>query len=115
MNVAVLAPSAIVTEAGTLAEDWLLVSVTAIPPEGAIELIVTVPVDPLPPATLVGLRVKAVSLGLLIVSAALSDAAPSVAVTCAVFEEATGVVVTVNVAEVAPTGTVTVAGTVATV
>jgi hypothetical protein len=55
-NVAVVAPAAIVTLAGTFAAAvLLLVSDTTAPPDGAAELSVTVPVDPVPPVTLTGL------------------------------------------------------------
>ena len=58
MNVAAVAPAATVTFAGTCAADvLLLVSVTVAPPLGATPLNVTVPVDELPPVTLVGLIV----------------------------------------------------------
>jgi len=53
-NVADVAPAATVTVAGTTTDAKLLVSVTAIPPVGAAPLIVTVPVDPEPPVTVVG-------------------------------------------------------------
>ena len=55
-NVAVVAPAPIVTLAGTFAAAvLLLVSDTTAPPDGAPELSVTVPVDPVPPVTLDGL------------------------------------------------------------
>jgi hypothetical protein len=58
VNVAVVAPAATVTLAGICAADvLLLVSVTVAPPLGATPLNVTVPVDELPPVTLVGLTV----------------------------------------------------------
>jgi hypothetical protein len=51
----VLLPAAIVTEAGTVAaEVLLLVRVTVTPPLGAALLRLTVPVDELPPVTLAG-------------------------------------------------------------
>src|SRR6478672_9510380 len=54
-NVAVVAPAATVTLAGTCAAVvLLLVSPTVAPPVGAAPLSVTVPVDELPPVTLVG-------------------------------------------------------------
>jgi hypothetical protein len=55
VNVAVVAPAATVTLAGTLAAVVLLLeSVTSAPPAGAGALSVTVPVEELPPVTLVG-------------------------------------------------------------
>jgi len=54
-NVAVVAPAATLTLAGTCAAVvLLLVSPTVAPPVGAAPLSVTVPVDELPPVTLVG-------------------------------------------------------------
>jgi hypothetical protein len=57
-NVAVVAPEATVTLAGTVAtEVLLLLIVTRAPPPGAGPFSVTVPVDELPPRTDVGLNV----------------------------------------------------------
>jgi hypothetical protein len=56
-NVAVVAPAATVTLAGTCAAVvLLLVNPTVAPPVGAAPLNVTVPVDDVPPVTLVGFR-----------------------------------------------------------
>src|SRR5262245_49402880 len=56
-NVAVVAPAATVTEAGTVAALVLLLeSVTTPPPAGAAAASVTVPVLPSPPVTAVGFR-----------------------------------------------------------
>src|SRR5437870_3512477 len=55
MNVAELPPAAIVTLAGTLATEGLLLdSATTIPPAGARPLRVTVPVEELPASTAEG-------------------------------------------------------------
>jgi hypothetical protein len=55
VNVALVAPAAIVTLEGTLAAAVsLLESVTIAPPAGAPPLRVTVPVEEFPPVTLVG-------------------------------------------------------------
>ena len=54
MNVALVAPPAIVTLGGTLAAPLLLESATCAPPVGAGPLNVTVPVEEFPPTTLVG-------------------------------------------------------------
>ncbi len=56
LNVALVAPAAIVTLAGTLAVAvLLLVSVTTAPPVGAAAVSVAVPVEEVGPTTLVGL------------------------------------------------------------
>ena len=63
VNVALALPAGTVTEAGTVAADaLLLVSATTAPPSGALLLSVIVPVDAVPPVTLVGLRATAVKL-----------------------------------------------------
>jgi hypothetical protein len=54
VKVALVAPAATVTLAGTAAAVELLESVTTEPPAGAAALRVTVPVAVLPPTTLVG-------------------------------------------------------------
>ena len=56
VKVADVAPAATVTLTGTVAAELLLlVSVTTAPPVGAADPRATVPVDPVPPVTLVGL------------------------------------------------------------
>jgi hypothetical protein len=63
VNVALVAPAATVTLAGTIATTVLLLeSATTIPPEGAALVSVTVPCEELPPTTLVGLSVNAESV-----------------------------------------------------
>ena len=54
MNVELVLPAATVTDAGNVAAASLLLSAISAPPEGAAALSVTVPVDPVPPITLVG-------------------------------------------------------------
>jgi hypothetical protein len=55
LKVAVVAPAAIVTDAGTVAAFvLLLVSATTVPPAGAAVVSVTVPVLAAPPVTAVG-------------------------------------------------------------
>lgn len=71
VNVAVVAPAATVTLAETVAAALLLESATTAPPGGATLPRVTVPVDELPPTTVVGLSVRFESTGALIVSVAV--------------------------------------------
>src|SRR3954470_5184578 len=113
VNVAVVLPAGTVTLAGTVAtEVLLLLSITVAPPTGALAVRVTVPVEFVPPLTLVGLTVREVSVGGVIVREA--EARPPPATIIAVVLEKTGLVVTVKVADVEPAGTVTLAGTWAT-
>ena len=113
VKVAEVAPAGTVTLAGTVAaEVMLLDKVTTAPPEGAAAVRVTVPVEGVPPVTVVGFKVTDKTAGGLTVSVA-----PAVPLNVAEIEgEAvapTGNEVTVKVAEVAPAATVTLAGTVA--
>jgi hypothetical protein len=114
VNVALVAPAATVTLAGTVAtEVLLLVSVTAAPPAGAAPFKVTVPVDEVPPVTLVGLSVTLEGMGALTARFADFVVPLNTAEILTVAFAATGVVVIVNVALVVPAATVTLAGTVA--
>lgn len=110
-------PEGTVTLLGTLAEELLLLKLTTVPPAGAAELRVTVPVELAPPVTLVGLRVSEESVTLplagLMVSEACRELLPSVAVMTAVVVVVTDVVVTVKFALVDPAATVTLLGTLA--
>ena len=54
VNVALVAPATTVTLEGTRAAPLLLESATVAPPAGAAPLSVTVPVEELPPVTVVG-------------------------------------------------------------
>ena len=63
VNVALVAPAGIVTLAGTVAALELSESETAAPPAGAAALKVTVPVEELPPTTLVGFSDTVDSVG----------------------------------------------------
>jgi hypothetical protein len=75
VNVALLAPPAIVTLGGTCAADVLLLcNVTTAPPAGAAPLSVTVPVELFPPKTEVGLLVSAEKVAALTVRVAVPDA-----------------------------------------
>jgi len=110
VNAAVVLPAGMVTEAGT--ETGLLVlRATPYPPVGAGPLMVTVPVDELPPVTLVGLNVSPVGAGAFTVSVPVAEVLLAEAVVVAVTLAATAVVPIVNVAVVLPAGTVTETGT----
>ena len=116
---ALTAPAVTVTLAGTLATGALLLdSPTMAPPLGAAAVNVTVPVDPAPPVTLVGLTVTEVRLGAagtgVTVSTAERETPPKVPEIDNAVEPVTGVVVMVKLALVAPAGTVALAGTPAT-
>jgi hypothetical protein len=64
VNIALVAPAATITLAGTLAAAVLLLdSVTCAPPVGAGPLSVTVPVEEFPPVTLAGLSANEVRVG----------------------------------------------------
>jgi hypothetical protein len=112
VNVAEVAPAATVTDPGTVATAVLLLCrVTTDPPVGAALLKRTVPVELLPPTTLVGLKdtelIPAVGFTVKLAVTEVPDAAPIVTVVAVVTEA----VVTVKVVEVVPAGTVTEAGT----
>ncbi len=115
VNVAVVAPEATTTDAGTVAAALSEASVTVIPPTGAGLLIVTVPVELTPPRTDVGFKESADATGALTVR--LADATVAVVGTVALIEAVLSVltptVVTVKVVEVKPAPIETVAGTVA--
>jgi hypothetical protein len=113
VNVAVVAPDATVTELGTAALLRLLLREIDSPLVGAALLIVTVPVEDVPPGTEVGDTEMAVKVGALIVRVAVFDELFAVAVMVAVVFVATATVDTLNVAVVAPEATVTELGTVA--
>ncbi len=63
VKAAVVLPAAMVTDAGTVARDWLLDSEIARPPIGEAELMITVPVLMLPPLTEDGFSVSELSVG----------------------------------------------------
>jgi hypothetical protein len=64
VKVALVEPAATVTLDGTVATVLLLEVVTTAPPAGAAALSVTVPVEELPPLTLLGLRMSEASVTL---------------------------------------------------
>ena len=111
-NVADVAPAGIVTVAGTLTALWLLESVIWMPPEGATPSRVSVPVTDVPPGALEELIEKRVSDTAFSVRASSTDEAGALAITMAVVFVATDLVVTANVIEVSPAGTLTLPGTV---
>lgn len=112
VNVPVVAPAAIVAVAGTVAAEVLLeVRLTVRPPVGAALLIVIVPVELTPPSTDVGFKDRAVTFGAVIVKEPVADDELAVAVIVAVVFEATAVVVTEAVPDVAPAAIVSVPGT----
>lgn len=103
------------TLVGTVAEVLLLVKVIDCPPVPAGPDRVTVPVDDVPPMTVVGLSVSDVKVAPLMVSVADWDTDPVLAVIVDEVCVVTEIVDTVNVAVDEPAGTVTEAGTVAAV
>ena len=114
MNVAVVAPLGTVTFAGTLATEVLLLDKdTTAPPEGAGPLSVTVPVEGLPPTTLDGFTPNELNdtAGGVTVRGAVLVTPPYNAEIVTALETDTGLVVTANVALLAPADTVTLAGT----
>ena len=112
VNCALVAPSTIVTVAGTPAFELLLESATVTPPTGAADDNVTVPLLDVPPGTETGRTVRPVSCGAVTVSVPVAVRAPMVPVIVADVLDATAAVSALNVTSVAPAGTVIVAGTV---
>ena len=113
LNVALVAPAATVTLAGTEAAALLLESVTCAPPAGAGPFSVTVPELGLPPVTLAGLMPSEEITGGTTVSEALCVPPPYEPEMVTAVDVATALVVTLKLALVAPAGTVTLAGTAA--
>jgi hypothetical protein len=117
VNVALVAPAATVTLAGTEADAGaLLESVTAKPAAPAADVSVTVPWDVEPALMLAGASATedSATTGTVTVSVALRVVPPNEPLIAAVLVAAGEPAVTVNVALVAPAATVTLAGTVAT-
>ena len=76
VNVALVALAGTVTLPGTVAAELLLDSVTGAPPPGAGPFSVTVPVELLPPVTVVGLTLSELGMGGITVSEAVWLAPP---------------------------------------
>src|SRR5437867_3419687 len=117
-NVALMAPAATVTLAGTVATaTFELARLTRSPPLGAALVRVAAPVAEPPPVSVEGVTVIALRLAGggtgLTVRVALRVAPPPAPVIVTDVAAVTALVVTVNVALVAPAATVTLAGTVA--
>ena len=110
LKLAELAPAATVTLVGVTALVLLEDKLTTSPPLGAGPLSVTVPVDKVPPVTDAGDTDKLVGTGGVTVRVAEDDEDPCMAVIFADTKAATGDVVMVKLAEVAPAATVTLAG-----
>jgi hypothetical protein len=107
-------PAGTVTFAGTVAAAvFALVRATVAPPGGALPVMITVPVEELPPATLAGLTERVERAAGLTVRLAVFDTPEKAAVIVTGLADATPSVVTVKGADAAPAGTVTLAGTVA--
>jgi len=83
---------------------------TVQPPAGAFPVNFTVPVELPPPVTMMGDSPMEESAGGVTVRFAESETVPAVALTLATEVVATGVAGTLNVTEVAPAGTVAIAG-----
>lgn len=116
---ALVAPADTVTLASTVVEVELSERVTNVPPEGAAALRVTVPVEELPPVTVVGLSAKdeRVTAPGVAGSTQRTGWSPFPSLQTVIItgvETATLLVVTVKVALLPPAGTVTLAGTDAT-
>ena len=112
VNVAVVLPAAMETDAGTVVPARVEASLMGKPPEGAKLEIVIVPTDEAPPKTVAGLNVRLDRTGALMVMVAVAVTPLSVAAMTAAVWEPTAGVFTANVPEVWPTLMVTLAVTV---
>ena len=108
VTVAVVAPPATVMLEGTVALVELLANFTTRPPVGAADESVTEPVRLAPPSAVVGSMTNEPIVGGLIVRFAEDEALPVTAFITASVLADSGVVETLNVAEVLPAATVTV-------
>ena len=114
LNVTLLALDPTVMLGGTVATvTLLLLSDTEIPPLGAMPVSFTVPVELAPPTTVLGASDRELNTGAVTVSVADFVEPPLSAVIVTGVADATGIVETLNVAFVSPTGTVTFEGTAA--
>src|SRR2546425_6469048 len=114
VNVTLVAPTGTVTLAGTVAAELLLDSETCAPPAGAGPSSVAVPVELLPPVTVVGFtpsEERRTGCGFTVRVAGRVTPLYTAEMVTGV-DAATVLVVTVNVVLVAPAGTVTLPGTV---
>ena len=75
VKLALLTPASTVTLAGKVAAAELSENITTAPPVSAAALKVTVPVEELPPTTLVGLRDSAEIVGVVVVPGVISKSA----------------------------------------
>jgi hypothetical protein len=110
-KIPVVCPAGMTMLAGTVATAELDVNATSYPPTGAGPFRVTVPTDPIPPFTDVGVSDTLTGLGAStrIVVIALCDAVDALTIT--VERSGVGTDVTCTLADVCPSATVTVAGT----
>lgn len=111
VNVALVAPAGTVTVPGTVTDAELELSATLAPPGPAAPLSVTVPVNGLPPTTVLGESVKAFTAGASTVRLAVLLEPERVPVMVRLVFVFTATVVMANVALFEPAGTDTEAGT----
>ena len=111
VKIASCEPAATVTVAGTVAAASLESRLMTNPPTGALVSRLTIPVAVLPPATPAGEMVMTETRGAVTVRSAFAAVPLDVAVIVAEVFADTATVVIVNVALVAPSATVTLAGT----
>lgn len=111
VKIASCEPAGTVTVAGTVAAASLESKLTTRPPVGALVSRLTIPVAVLPPATPAGEMVMTETRGAVTVRSAFADVPLDEAVIVADAFAETATVETVNVALVAPSATVTLAGT----
>src|SRR2546426_5577191 len=110
LKLALVPPAGTVTLEGTVAAGLLLESATCAPPAGAGAFSVTVPVEELPPVTLVGLTVSDETIGGITGSVAGRAAPPQEPEMMTGAAVATALGLRLKLALVPPGGTVTLAG-----